>query len=119
MAATVAIGCLLVAWALYLWRSLGRLDYRRYPVESYALIALALTLAVVARGAALWMVAIAGGLFVYWTASYSNLPRKAPALRVGEPAPEFELPDARGETVRLSDFRSRCNVLLIFYRGHW
>ena len=39
-------------------------------------------------------------------------------LKVGERAPDFELPDANGRTVRLSDFRGR-NVLLVFYPLDW
>jgi thioredoxin-dependent peroxiredoxin len=35
-------------------------------------------------------------------------------LKVGDPAPEFELRTDRGETVRLSDFRGR-RVVLYFY----
>ncbi|WP_438431366.1 thioredoxin-dependent thiol peroxidase [Gorillibacterium sp. sgz500922] len=35
-------------------------------------------------------------------------------LEMGKPAPEFELPNAAGETVRLSDFRGR-SVVLYFY----
>ncbi len=37
------------------------------------------------------------------------------AARVGEPAPEFELPSSTGETVRLSDFRRKSEVVLFFY----
>ena len=33
-------------------------------------------------------------------------------------APDFELPDHNGQTVRLADFRGR-KVVLNFYRGHW
>jgi len=35
-------------------------------------------------------------------------------IQAGEKAPEFELPDQDGETVRLSDFRG-CPVVLYFY----
>jgi peroxiredoxin Q/BCP len=37
-----------------------------------------------------------------------------PTLKVGDPAPEFELNTDTGETVRLSDFRGR-RVVLYFY----
>ena len=37
------------------------------------------------------------------------------ALGVGEPAPDFALPSATGETVRLSDFRGKAEVVLFFY----
>jgi hypothetical protein len=43
----------------------------------------------------------------------------AAGLRVGEHAPDFELPNQRGETVRLSDRLSRGPVVLNFYRGVW
>ncbi|MEU1051830.1 peroxiredoxin [Streptomyces sp. NPDC005876] len=37
------------------------------------------------------------------------------AIQVGDKAPGFELKDNHGATVRLSDFRGRKNVVLIFY----
>jgi thioredoxin-dependent peroxiredoxin len=40
--------------------------------------------------------------------------RRAPGI-VGEPAPDFALPSATGETVRLSDFRGKAEVVLFFY----
>jgi thioredoxin-dependent peroxiredoxin len=35
--------------------------------------------------------------------------------QAGQPAPEFELPDQNGKTVRLSDFRGQRSVVLFFY----
>lgn len=37
------------------------------------------------------------------------------AIRTGERAPEFDLEVDRGARVRLSDFRGRSNVLLVFH----
>ena len=37
-----------------------------------------------------------------------------PMIKEGQPAPDFELPDQRGEPVRLSSFRGR-RVVLYFY----
>ncbi|MDT0390448.1 peroxiredoxin [Streptomyces dubilierae] len=37
------------------------------------------------------------------------------AIQVGEKAPDFELKDNHGRTVRLSDLRGRRNVVLLFY----
>ncbi|MDK1343875.1 peroxiredoxin [Streptomyces sp. 378] len=37
------------------------------------------------------------------------------AIQVGEKAPDFELKDNHGRSVRLSDFRGRKNVVLLFY----
>ena len=40
-------------------------------------------------------------------------------LREGATAPDFELPDAVGETIRLSDLLRSGPVILSFYRGQW
>jgi len=37
------------------------------------------------------------------------------ALKVGDAAPDFTLPDQNGNTVRLSDFRGKKSVVLAFY----
>ena len=36
-------------------------------------------------------------------------------LKIGQPAPEFELADEKGGTVRLADFRGTSAVVLMFY----
>lgn len=36
-------------------------------------------------------------------------------LHIGDSAPDFELPDQQGETIRLSDFRGKKNIVLYFY----
>jgi peroxiredoxin Q/BCP len=38
-----------------------------------------------------------------------------PAVKVGDRAPDFALPDANGHTVSLSDFRGKKPVVLYFY----
>jgi hypothetical protein len=40
-------------------------------------------------------------------------------VRVGQPAPEFSLPNAAGTPARLADLRARGPVVLSFYRGRW
>jgi peroxiredoxin Q/BCP len=40
-------------------------------------------------------------------------------LRIGEPAPDFTLPDATGAPVSLASFRDRTPVVVVFYRGYW
>ena len=39
--------------------------------------------------------------------------------RVGQPAPDFTLPNAAGGSVSLADLRARGPVVLSFYRGRW
>ena len=38
-----------------------------------------------------------------------------PGIKVGDAAPEFDLTDAAGKRVKLSDFRGKRNVVLYFY----
>lgn len=40
-------------------------------------------------------------------------------VAVGGLAPDFALPSFSGDVIRLSDYRGRKNVVLVFYRGHW
>jgi len=40
-------------------------------------------------------------------------------VREGQPAPDLELPDEDGNLVRLSDYKGKHPVLLIFVRGDW
>ena len=39
--------------------------------------------------------------------------------RVGQPAPEFTLPNAAGQPVRLTALLARGPMVLSFYRGRW
>ncbi len=39
-------------------------------------------------------------------------------VQIGSSAPDFQLPSASGEALRLSSLRGK-NVVLVFYRGHW
>jgi peroxiredoxin len=41
------------------------------------------------------------------------------ALKAGDAAPDFSLPDARGGSVRLSELLANGPVVLSFYRGGW
>lgn len=47
----------------------------------------------------------------------SDLPERA--LKQGERAPNFRLPDARGRLVELDTLRAQGPVVLVFYRGQW
>lgn len=43
------------------------------------------------------------------------LPGAGAAVEVGDKAPDFELPSTIGDTVKLSDFVGKKNVILEFY----
>ena len=40
-------------------------------------------------------------------------------IKVGQPAPDFTLENIDGKSIRLSDFRGKKSVVLVFYRGYW
>ena len=60
---------------------------------------------------------LAGGAWVNFVVA--RIPDEPTALRVGEPALDFTLPDASGRTVSLADYRGKKEVVLVFYRGYW
>lgn len=63
---------------------------------------------------------IAAGLLMGWLAVIALSPAGAQpvkAPRIGQPAPEFTLPDLNGKTISLAEFKGKKNVLLVFYRG--
>jgi peroxiredoxin len=41
------------------------------------------------------------------------------AIKIGQTAPGFELPDAAGESISLDDLLAKGPVVLTFYRGSW
>jgi len=41
------------------------------------------------------------------------------ALKVGDKAPDFTLPNARGESVSLADILAKGPAVVTFYRGAW
>jgi peroxiredoxin (alkyl hydroperoxide reductase subunit C) len=50
----------------------------------------------------------------------TSVASQTPTLKVGDPAPDFELPGHRGgEKFRLSDVRGKKNVVLVFYPLDW
>jgi hypothetical protein len=59
---------------------------------------------------------VAGAWFNFVAARVPDTPT---AFRVGDPPPDFTLPDAAGRLVTLSDYRGRKPVVLVFYRGYW
>jgi len=61
--------------------------------------------------------ATVGFLMLIHVASY-DLPPAPKELAVGTTAPDFVLPNAKGEQVSLASLRGH-PVLLVFYRGVW
>jgi len=59
---------------------------------------------------------VAGAWYDFVGARIADTPA---ALRVGEPAPDFTLPDASGRPVSLAGYRGKRPVVLVFYRGYW
>ena len=59
---------------------------------------------------------IAGAWFNFVGARVPDAPV---TFKVGEPAPDFTLPDAAGRPVTLADYRGQKPVVLVFYRGYW
>lgn len=54
-----------------------------------------------------------------WVAELSVSGLAESSLHAGQAAPDFALPDAHGQTIRLADLRERGPVVVIFYRGAW
>lgn len=88
-------------------------------------VGLGLSIAAIVRRKSLWSVAGAllsiacATLLVGYVFVLSNqLPTSETAIRTGQAAPVFELPDQNGRTVRLTDFEGS-QLLVVFYRGFW
>ena len=56
----------------------------------------------------------------FWPTCNSHAAQKEilmPKVALNTPAPDFSLQNFQGHTVRLSDFRVKAHVLLVFNRG--
>ena len=58
------------------------------------------------------------GLILVAFAFFANSATAAQYLKSGDKAPEFSLVDASGKEIRLSDFKGKKNVVLVFYAEH-
>lgn len=61
------------------------------------------------------LVLLLGSLLVSWQAFGQQAAIAKTHLKVGDPAPDFTLPDQNQKPVKLSDFREKKNVILAFY----
>jgi hypothetical protein len=78
----------------------------RWPVKAAAGLGLASSL-------------LFGGFLIAYVFGISNsLPAATATTRALVQAPDFELEDAAGRVLRVSDYRGS-KVVLVFYRGHW
>jgi cytochrome oxidase Cu insertion factor (SCO1/SenC/PrrC family) len=64
---------------------------------------------------ALLAVWITSGAFAGTIVMQTPAPVGSTTLKVGDPAPDFELPDQNNKKVRLSDFKGKKNVVLAYY----
>jgi cytochrome oxidase Cu insertion factor (SCO1/SenC/PrrC family) len=124
LAVVVALGAL-TAYVLLLRVA----AVRNHPEGYVAAFAVATALAVLAvvrarrRRWPAWLALAFCGLLLLGGAWFDFVGARVPAtptvLRVGEPLPDFTLPDASGRPVALADYRGKKPVVLIFYRGYW
>jgi len=100
---------------------------RNHPLLYIVAFALAAAIAAVAalrapRWPSLTALAISLALLIlgsYFNFVMAKIPQSLIAARVGQPAPDFTLPDAKGAPVTLASFRGRSPVVVVFYRGYW
>ena len=100
---------------------------RNHPVLYLVAFALAAAIAAVATMqaprwpnlAALALSVVLLGLGGYFNFVFAKIALGPSVLRVGQPAPDFTLPDAKGAPVTLAAFRGRTPVVVVFYRGYW
>ena len=124
LSVVVAIGAV-AAYALLLRVAVIRNHPEGYVVAFGLATALA-ALAVVRARARRWPARLALGFssLLLVAGAWCNfvgarVPVTPTTLRVGEPAPDFTLPDSAGRPVSLADYRGKKPVVLVFYRGYW
>jgi cytochrome oxidase Cu insertion factor (SCO1/SenC/PrrC family) len=57
-------------------------------------------------------------VFVFLVSCASTAQSPEPSPMVGESAPDFSLIDVSGNQVKLSDFKGKKNIVLIFYTDY-
>ena len=101
--------------------------YRLYPMESYALMAVAIGLAwrTARRAGGWWRYGVCGfnsvmlAMFIYWTMSFSQLPEQKLPVEVGKPFIPITLTDHNGSLFNSAKLVGKSAALYLFYRGNW
>ncbi len=113
-------------WVLYFVLTFAGF-YRLYPLESYALMVIAIWLAWRAarrkggwwRYASCGFVSLLSVLFLYWTAVFSQLPDQQLSVSVGRELFPITLTDHNGNKFHSQELKGKSAALYLFYRGDW
>lgn len=132
LALAIVLSALAVQLRLLFYPTLGRTQYRalEFIIVGLAIASIAAGNLVLAPEQANWQTWAIPGVFALYGLMMSmgsfmdnakNLSslRKGFNVKVGQKAPDFELPNEEGVDIKLSDFRGKRHVLLVFYRGDW
>jgi AhpC/TSA family len=122
LSVVVAVGAL-ATYVLLFRVAVVRNHPEGYVIAFAVATALAALALVRSRRWYVW-VALALSTVLLGLGSWQNLvvapiPDTPTVLRIGEPPPDFTLPDASGRPVSLADYRGKKPVVLVFYRGYW
>jgi len=118
--------CMFAGLGLYLALSFAGI-YRLYPMESYALMAVAVGLAWrTARNAGgWWRYGICGFnsimlcMFLFWTMVFSQLQEQKLPVTVGTQFIPITLTDHNGSPFHSANLVGKSDALYLFYRGDW
>jgi len=118
--------CMCAGLVLYFALSFAGI-YRLYPMESYALMAIATGLAWrTARSAGgWWRYGICGfnslmlAIFLFWTMVFSQLQEQKLPVMVGKQFIPITLTDHNGSLFHSANLVGKSAALYLFYRGDW
>jgi hypothetical protein len=126
MMAAAAMTLLALGVAHFYW-TLRRGTYRRIPFELFAFVGASVLvgfLAAIERPgvltAGLFVAELLGlVLLVWYVAVGARFPRGEVSVKVGDPFPQFRLPDSEGREFDSSSLAGKSTALYLFYRGDW
>ena len=126
MMIVLSLICMFAGLVLYFVLSFAGI-YRLYPMESYALMAVAIGLAWrTARSAGgWWRYGICGfnsfmlAMFLFWTMLFSQLQEQKLPVTVGKQFIPITLTDHNGIPFHSANLVGKSAALYLFYRGDW